>query len=64
MLCYLCDAPAVAVCRECGVGLCRAHFDETERAYRHKMTYMHCGHREARAEKTKPASAAAKQGPR
>jgi Uncharacterized protein conserved in archaea (DUF2180) len=33
MNCYMCDAggkatPAVAVCRHCGVALCRTHFDE------------------------------------
>jgi len=39
MQCYLCDSigrptDAVAICRECGVGLCRNHMDQALLAVR------------------------------
>jgi hypothetical protein len=51
MNCYMCDArgtatPAVAVCRHCGVALCRTHFDEDLLLARPSgMTRHGCTHR-------------------
>jgi hypothetical protein len=50
MLCYLCDSvgqvtEAVAICRECGVALCRDHVDQALLAVRPAgLVRAGCGH--------------------
>jgi hypothetical protein len=63
MLCHECwmrgeEAPAVALCRHCSVGLCKEHLVE---AYRHPAASLipSCRHRPSAAAPEHPAVAAA-----
>jgi len=64
MNCYLCDThgrdvPAVAICQNCGVGLCRDHLDQDLLAARtHGMSRQQCTHSPVHEAKQRLRSAA------
>ena len=61
MVCYECGKSAVAVCRWCGVALCRLHLGRSldERA---RQPTMGCVHRMPEADNTSPTAGAQPSG--
>ena len=53
MVCYECGKSAVAVCRWCGVGLCRVHL-VSSLAERARQPTMGCVHRMPQADNNSP----------
>lgn len=64
MLCYCCatqgaDRPAVALCRDCGAGLCLEHLSETARRFAAGHMLETCHHATWSAPAAAPATDAA-----